>query len=373
MFSHLSVHHPNQYKDAKEHQQVSKSRFFAPIIPTMSDYNPENCFPGFYPQMEKAGIPTSYMMHGPQIIAVKSLEPRHTQMSIFPYLYRTYRIMKDSEKPSQKYEIYDLVLHCDGGQVLGNKLPLAAVSHLARRLLEENDQPIEHILLPDIKVETMEYFIKSIYRGTLDFKDESLHSIFDLFGIPYNVKETRIYEDQEEEDIAEESNDSYIEPVLHLDVGTKRPDMDMNTPEGCFSADYDNLASESEIEAKALELKDKIFAECGIVTKKRKMMRNTRNPSKIWKWFTKTPNFIYCKICGMGIKNSGNTTNASSHLKRHPEQYNEFRLETISQTMETIHEAESGLMSKSAEVRKLPYIFAFYKTSIEITSVYAHF
>ena len=95
--------------------------------------------------------------------------------------------------------------------------------------------------------------------------------------------------------------------------------------DGCFSADYDSLASDAEIEAKAIELKEKIFAECGMVSRKRKQIRNTRNPSKIWKWFTKTPDFIYCKVCGVGIKNSGNTTNASSHLKRHPTQYSDFR------------------------------------------------
>ena len=102
--------------------------------------------------------------------------------------------------------------------------------------------------------------------------------------------------------------------------------------DGCFSSDYDNLASDAEIEAKALELKEKIFAECGMVSRRRKQMRNTRNPSKIWKWFTKTPDFIYCKVCGVGIKNSGNTTNASSHLKRHPRQYADFRMEATQQS-----------------------------------------
>ena len=72
-------------------------------------------------------------------------------------------------------------------------------------------------------------------------------------------------------------------------------------------------------------------------------MRNTRNPSKIWKWFTKTPTYIYCKICGLGIKNSGNTTNASSHLKRHPEHYAEFKVESAAQMMEINSEAAESL------------------------------
>ena len=350
MFSHLSVHHPLHYKDAKDHQQLSKSKFFSSMIATRPPDCPQDkCFPELFPRMEKPMM-DPYLLHGPQIIAVKSLEPRHTQKSVFPYLYHIYKIMKGVEVPKPDPSTYDMVLHCQGGQVLCHKLPLAAVSHFVRRLLEDNDQPIEHVVIPDIKVEIVEHFVKSIYRGTLEFKDESLHDLFDLFGVPHNVKDSRSHEEHDDLDIAEESNDSYIEPVLHLDIGTKR-DMEVSATDGCFSADYDNLASESEIEAKALELKDKIFAECGIVSKKRKLMRNTRNPSKIWKWFTKTPNFIYCKICGVGIKNSGNTTNASSHLKRHPEQYSEFKLETVSQSMETIMEAENGLMSKSAEVR----------------------
>merc|ERR1719471_2490346 len=83
--------------------------------------------------------------------------------------------------------------------------------------------------------------------------------------------------------------------------------------DGCFSSDYDNLASDAEIEAKALELKEKIFAECGMVSRRKKAMRNT--------------------------------TNASSHLKRHPRQYAEFKMEVIQQPLlleESIREEEEG-------------------------------
>merc|ERR1719483_1861088 len=194
MFSHLSVHHPRQYKDAKDHQQLSKSKFFSPLVPSPSDCAPENCFPNLYQRLEKPAM-EPYLLQVPQIIAVKSLEPRHTQKSVFPYLYQTYRNMKEVEAPKSEDTIYDLVIHCDGGQVLGNKFLIAAVSHFVRKLLEENNKPVEHVILPDVKVEVMEHFIKSIYRGTLDFKDETLFGIFYLFGIPYNVKETRAYEE----------------------------------------------------------------------------------------------------------------------------------------------------------------------------------
>ena len=166
------------------------------------------------------------------------------------------------------------------------------------------------MLVPTIDVVSMQLFIKSIYHGTLNFQAESLHEIFDLFGIPYNVKNIAPHDvAAEEDDIAvddDSEDDCYIEPELHLDVGSNRMELDDDEEEGL----------ESDLEAKAQALKNKIFAECGIVPKSSntgRPSRNTRNPSKIWKWFTKTPNFIYCKICGISIKNSGNTTNASRY------------------------------------------------------------
>ena len=148
-------------------------------------------------------------------------------------------------------------------------------------------------------------------------------------------------EAEECEDMEGEGDESYLEPVLHMNIGEAMPPGEggghhpllQDHQDGCFSSDYDNLASDAEIEAKALELKEKIFAECGMVSRRKKQMRNTRNPSKIWRWFTKTPDYIYCKVCGLGIKNSGNTTNASSHLKRHPRQYAEFKMEVIQQPL----------------------------------------
>ena len=96
-----------------------------------------------------------------------------------------------------------------------------------------------------------------------------------------------------------EGDESYLEPVLHMNIGEAMPGeggghhpLLQDHQDGCFSSDYDNLASDAEIEAKALELKEKIFAECGMVSRRKKQMRNTRNPSKIWKWFTKT---LFCK------------------------------------------------------------------------------
>ena len=46
------------------------------------------------------------------------------------------------------------------------------------------------------------------------------------------------------------------------------PPLDLSPPDGCLGPDYDSLASDQEIEAKAMELKEKIFAECGLVTRR---------------------------------------------------------------------------------------------------------
>ena len=128
---------------------------------------------------------------------------------------------------------------------------------------------------------------------------------------------------------------------------------------------YSSGAVDSDIEARAQELKDKIFAECGLVPKRSgKIVRNTRNPSKIWKWFTKTQTFIYCKICGLGIKNSGNTTNASSHLKRHPEHYAEFKLETAAQMLDGVSSSETdSSMEPNMEERYDRMVWKYFQTS----------
>ena len=340
MFSHLNVHHPKHYREAKDLQlhYVKPKSPASPVDLTSRRPRPFSFSPPY---------PPLHHYSSPKVVSVKPLEPKHVQLCLFPFLFHSY--MKLQASPQQLHSevglpSYDLVIHCKGGVVLANRLMLAAVSHFVRQLLEDSLQPVDHLVMSDISLETMQHFVKSIYHGTLNLKEESLHSIFDMFGIPYNLKEQNYLTGEEEsyDDIGEDSDDGYLEPVLQLDEGNTSLDPDhcsvRSPPDGFLSAEYDNLASESDIEAKAQELKDKIFAECGLVSKKPKMMRNTRNPSKIWRWFTKTPTFIYCKICGLGIKNSGNTTNASSHLKRHPEQYAEFKTEIAQQNIETLNE-----------------------------------
>ena len=337
MFSHLNVHHPQHYREAKDLQQplVKPKSPVSPMDLTSRLHRPFSFSPPF---------PHLPPFSSPKVVSVKPLEPKHVQLCLFPFLFHSYlKLQASPGLVDSDVASFDLVIHCRGGVVLANRLMLAAVSHFLRQLLEESLQPVDHLVMSDINVDTMQHFVKSIYHGTLNFKDESFHVIFDMFGIPYNLKEQNFASEEElYEDLGEESDDGYLEPLLQLDEGNTSLDTDQCTarspPDGFLSAEYDNLASESDIEAKAQELKDKIFAECGLVSKKQKMVRNTRNPSKIWKWFTKTPAFIYCKICGLGIKNSGNTTNASSHLKRHPEQYTEFKMEIAQQNLETLNE-----------------------------------
>ena len=350
MFSHLSVHHPEVYREAKHHQLAYKPR----LDPRPIDLS------GRVLAAPPPLLPHPHVSHVfpvPQVVAVKPLEPRHVQLSVFPFLYHSYLKMAAlSPAPHEMQDSapYDLVVHCRHGVLVANKLMLAAVSHFARQLLEECPQQVSHLVLVDIELETMELFVRSIYHGTLNFRDENLHQIFDIFGIPYNVKTNEAAEANSLDDIGEESDDdSYIEPVLQLDIGKASVetgsivDDDSEAGEGEGGHRFEALvtASESDIEARAQELKDKIFAECGLVPRRGggRMVRNTRNPSKIWRWFTKTPTFIYCKVCGLGIKNSGNTTNASSHLKRHPEQYAEFKMESAAQMMEACSDTADTL------------------------------
>ena len=367
MFSHLSVHHPEAYREAKDQQLCFKPR-------TDLLENPIDLSARILRQHQQTALANVVKSPGPvslprpivpgpgvsprsmfpvslsQPVTVKPLEPRHVPLSVFPYLYHSYMKMSTGVTPIEDNIPYDLVIHCKHGVVAANKIVFAAVSHFARELLENCGQQVSHLVLVDVEVDIMKTFVKSIYHGTLNFKDESLYTIFNIFGIPYNVK-TSPQETDNLDDIGEDSDDNFIEPVLQLDIGKTAVDLGNIEvgDEASVSGSGQQLeslaaASDSEIEAKAQELKDRIFAECGLVPKKEgRVIRNTRNPSKIWKWFTKTPTYIYCKICGLGIKNSGNTTNASSHLKRHPEHYAEFKVESAAQMMEINSEAAESL------------------------------
>ena len=231
-----------------------------------------------------------------------------------------------------------------------HRLLLAAASPLARLVLGADLE--DHLVLPGVKVANVQELLDGLCSGRLE-RSPDLLPLLTMLCI--------IGDEDDNEDMEGEGDESFLEPVLHMNIGEAMPGGDCGAgapllqdhQDGCFSSDYDNLASDAEIEAKALELKEKIFAECGMVSRRRKQMRNTRNPSKIWKWFTKTPDFIYCKVCGLGIKNSGNTTNASSHLKRHPRQYADFRLEATQQSL-------LGESSKE-EVGAERYILIFLK------------
>ena len=374
MFSHLSVHHPEAYREAKDQQLCFKPRadllenpidlsarilHQQRVIPSViNSPGPVSIPPPVVPEISSRSI---FPAPVTQVVRVKPLEPRHVPLSVFPYLYHSYLKMSTGVSHMEDNLPYDLVIHCKHGVVVANKLLFAAVSHFARELLENCGQQVSQLVLADIEVNSMKTFVKSIYHGTLDFKDESLHAIFNLFGIPYNFK-TPSQETDNFDDIGEDSDDdSFIEPVLKLDIGKTAVNLGNNEvgDEATVSGSGQHLealvaasvASESEIEAKAQELKDRIFAECGLVPKKGgRVIRNTRNPSKIWKWFTKTPTYIYCKICGLGIKNSGNTTNASSHLKRHPEHYAEFKVESAAQMVEINSEAAAESLEPNVEV-----------------------
>ena len=84
-------------------------------------------------------------------------------------------------------------------------------------------------------MDSVNKFVKSIYHGTLNFKDESLHPLFNIFGIPYNLKTTTnnngISDSNDSKEFSlndslgdsdADSEESYIEPVLQLDIDHHR-------------------------------------------------------------------------------------------------------------------------------------------------------
>ena len=193
MFSHLSVHHPEAYREAKDQQLCFKPRadllenpidLSARILRQQRDLTrvAESPGPVTLPLPVGPGMPprSIFPVPGPvsQVVTVKPLEPRHVPLSVFPFLYHSFLKMSNAVTPIEDNIPYDLVIHCNKGVVVANKLLFAAVSHFARELLENCGQQVSNLVLADIEVDSMKTFVKSIYHGTLDFKDESLHAIF---------------------------------------------------------------------------------------------------------------------------------------------------------------------------------------------------
>ena len=79
MFSHLSVHHPEVYREAKDQQLAYKPR----LDPRPIDLS------GRVLAAPPPLLPHPHVSHVfpvPQVVAVKPLEPRHVQLSVFPFL-----------------------------------------------------------------------------------------------------------------------------------------------------------------------------------------------------------------------------------------------------------------------------------------------
>ena len=91
MFSHLSVHHKEAYREAKESQHQPTPSFKPTKPPSASpiDLSARLLSPYIPLYHQQAAAHLSQYQH-PKIVSVKPLEPRHVQLSVFPYLYHSY-------------------------------------------------------------------------------------------------------------------------------------------------------------------------------------------------------------------------------------------------------------------------------------------
>ena len=90
MFSHLSVHHKEAYREAKESQIQPTPSFKTTKPPSASpiDLSARLLSPYIPLYHHQAAHLSQYQ--SPKIVSVKPLEPRHVQLSVFPYLYHSY-------------------------------------------------------------------------------------------------------------------------------------------------------------------------------------------------------------------------------------------------------------------------------------------
>ena len=139
------------------------------------------------------------------------------------------------------------------GLVGTHRLLLAAVSPLARLVLGGDLE--DHLVLPGVKVAQVRELMEGLCSGRLE-KSPDLLPLLSMLCI--------VGEAEECEDMDGEGDESYLEPVLHMNIGEAMPPGEggghhpllQDHQDGCFSSDYDNMASDAEIEAKALELKE---------------------------------------------------------------------------------------------------------------------
>ena len=123
-----------------------------------------------------------------------------------------------------------------------HRLLLAAASPLARLVLGVD--PEDHLVLPGVKVAEVQELLDGLCSGKLE-RSSDLLPLLTMLCI--------IGDEDDSEDMEGEGDESFLEPVLHMNIGEAMSG-EGGTPlallqdqqDGCFSSDYDNLASDAD-------------------------------------------------------------------------------------------------------------------------------
>ncbi|XP_023319468.1 uncharacterized protein LOC111694714 [Eurytemora carolleeae] len=365
MFSHLQKHHPTLYKESKLRQMDKMelgSRYFSPPFsqkpgplstPERYCWAPELPeFPGPLEEPE-LGLETD-------LVLIKATDAFHLSKTIYPGLVERFGRFPNYKIQPEIVPDYDLIIHCSDGRVPANKLLLGGASLFVRSLLTWRD--LDHIYFPDFKVAVVHSLLEYLYTGTTKLTQDAVQ-MAELLGIkletvnetaekeedfiePYELQiKTECEDDDDDEDDNVEEEEDSLElvglPEIEEPTQTQGAERYFDVNSLLKKRKYDE--KEKELERKALELKEKIFAECSRLSAVRTGRKPSRLPSKIWNWFIKTPTTLTCRVCGGELRNCGNTTNAACHLRKHPKEFQEFRRECETAEMERFIPLQSAM------------------------------
>jgi len=266
-------------------------------------------------------------------------------------------------------EYTDLVFHCDGGTVSSHKIVMAGLSQHLKNLFLLSDQEEVDVYLPHVKLSQMEEFLINVYGGqqtpmevfreVLDilmiFKPcESLvygRSQLKVSNVQGSIPATFVKNEplvthvDTESDNAIIFNISPIEDHNAIDDENNEPDVndypddieepneypgDNEEPSVIDDPEWFPNAMPPKNSHSVIEMPNMQQLE----NQQKTVPQRSKKSSLIWNYFDKTCELITCRLCGVNLKNVGNTTNAAHHLKKHPTEYINFKNDSLAQKLE---------------------------------------
>jgi len=245
-------------------------------------------------------------------------------------------------------EYTDLFFHCQDGTVSSHKVVLAGLSDHLKNLFLVCGQEEAHVYLPEIKLSQMKQFLRKVYLGGEGLLEDFV-DVVDILKVfrtcePMVLNKTEVQNHDFSKPISlDKSYSMEIFPCIKEEPYEEEIPLNDDNDDN-HKANY-NESEDDESEnddpswtqngPKKIKTPKKPRDELDKPKSKRPYFKNSKKPSMVWKYFQKTKELVTCNTCNLQFKNNGNTTNASVHLKKHPEVYSQFIEEVQKQKEQT--------------------------------------